>query len=266
MSQYLELIVAPVPNANIAAYRNEVELFLSVWRENGALACIEVEGDDVPAGEVTSFPRSLALKADETVFVALITYRSREHRDEVSGRAMKDPRMAGRDPKSMPFDAKRMYWGGFKPYVGDIASLGALASPVTPYLFFRGRCEEAIGFYREKLGAEVLMMMRFKDNPDQPPPDKVSAALDERIMHAAIRINGATIMMSDGMRSGSLDFECMSLSLTVHDEAAANRLFNALADGGKVQMPIAPTFFSPCFGAVTDKFGVAWMVIVEPVS
>jgi len=85
-------------------------------------------------------------------------------------------------------------------------------------------------------------------------------------MHAAIRINGATIMMSDGMRSGSLDFECMSLSLTVHDEAAANRLFNALADGGKVQMPIAPTFFSPCFGAVTDKFGVAWMVIVEPVS
>ncbi len=264
MSQYLELIVAPVPRANAAAYRKEAELFLAVWRENGALACIEVEGDDVPAGEVTSFPRSVALKPDENVFVALITYRSRAHRDEVSAKSMKDPRMAGRDPKSMPFDAKRMYWGGFKPFAGEIASLGASGRGVTPYLFLRGRCEEAISFYKEKLGADVLMMMRFKDNPDQPPPDKVSADMDERIMHAAVRINGATIMMSDGMRSGPLDFTCMSLSLTVPVEAEANRMFDALADGGKVEMPIGPTFFSPCFGAVTDKFGIAWMVIVEP--
>lgn len=275
MSQYLELIVAPVPRANAEAYRKEAELFLDVWRDHGALACIEVEGDDVPEGEVTSFPRSLALKPDEAVFVGLITYRSRTHRDEVSAKAMKDSRMTGRNPKSMPFDAKRMYWGGFKPYVGEIASLGATggaagggsaataSAGVTPYLFLRGRCEEALGFYKEKLGADVLMMMRFKDNPDCPPEDKVSKVFDDRIMHAAVRLNGATIMMSDGMRSGPLDFNCMSLSLSVANESDADRFFNALAEGGKVEMPIGPTFFAQRFGAVTDKFGVAWMIVME---
>ena len=135
---------------------------------------------------------------------------------------------------------------------------------VQPYLFFRGRCEEAITFYKTALGAEVLMMMRFKDNPAKPGPDKVSPTLDEKIMHACLRINGAEVMMSDGMRTGPLDFQCMSLSLSVPSEVEADRMFNALAKDGTVQMPLGKTFFSPRFGSVADKFGVSWMVIVQP--
>jgi PhnB protein len=259
MSHYMDLFVVPVPTRNIEAYRRQAEQFVAVWREHGALSCVEVEADDAPPGKVTSFPQSVDLKADETVFVGVITYRSRAHRDEVNAKAMKDPRMATMDPKTMPFDAKRMFFGGFKAFVGGAAA----GADVQPYLFFRGRCEEAIAYYKEALGAEVVMVMRFKDNPDSPGPDKVPAALDDKIMHACLRINGAEILMSDGMRSGPLDFQCMSLSLSVDTEAEADRLFNALARDGTVQMPIAKTFFSPRFGAVADKFGVSWMVIAQ---
>jgi PhnB protein len=257
---YTDLVVVPVPKSNIAAYRQQAELFAQVWREHGALYCVEVEADDAPAGKVTSFPQSVALMPDETVFVGIITYRSRAHRDEVNAKAMKDVRMAGMKPETMPFDGKRMFFGGFKPFVGVLAA----AAAVQPYLFFRGRCEEAIAYYRATLGAEVLMMMRFKDNPDAPGPDKVAPALGDKIMHACLRINGAEIMMSDGMRTGPLDFQCMSLSMSVPSEAEADRLFNALAANGTVQMPIGKTFFSPRFGAVADKFGVAWMIMVPP--
>lgn len=259
MSHYMDLFVVPVPTRNIEAYRRQAEQFVAVWREHGALSCVEVEADDAPPGKVTSFPQSVDLKADETVFVGVITYRSRAHRDEVNAKAMKDPRMAAMDPKTMPFDAKRMFFGGFKAFVGGAAA----GAGVQPYLFFRGRCEEAIAYYKEALGAEVVMVMRFKDNPDSPGPDKVPAALDDKIMHACLRINGAEILMSDGMRSGPLDFQCMSLSLSVDTEAEADRLFNALARDGTVQMPIAKTFFSPRFGAVADKFGVSWMVVAQ---
>ena len=151
------------------------------------------------------------------------------------------------------------------PGAGVVHSISFALPVTTPILlFFRGRCEEAIAYYTAKLGAEVLMMMRFKDNPDKPDREKVPAALDDRIMHACLRINGAEIMMSDGMRSGPLDFQCMSLSLSVASETKADRLFDALAAEGTVQMPIGKTFYSPRFGAVTDKFGVSWMVIVQP--
>jgi len=264
MSSYVDVFVVPVPKSNIAAYRKNAELFGQVWREHGALACIEVEADDAPPGKVTSFPQSVALKPDETVFVGIVTYSSRAHRDEVNAKAMKDPRMGGMDPKTMPFDAKRMFFGGFKPFVGEAVPAVGIASAIQPYLFFRGRCEEAIEYYRKTLGAEVLMMMRFKDSPDNPGPDKVPAALDDKIMHASVRIAGAEIMMSDGMKTGPLDFQCMSLSLAVQSEAEADRVFNALAKDGTVQMPIGKTFFSRRFGAVADKFGVSWMVIVPP--
>lgn len=135
---------------------------------------------------------------------------------------------------------------------------------VQPYLFFRGRCEEAITYYREALGAEVVMLMRFKDNPDQPDAKKVPRELDDRIMHASLRIGGAEIMMSDGMKSGPLDFHCMALSLTCPTEADADRYFEALAKDGTVEMPIGKTFFSPRFGSVADKFGVSWMIGVFP--
>jgi PhnB protein len=256
MITYTDLFVVPVPSRNIAAYRKQAELFMKVWREHGALSCVEVEADDAPMGKLTSFPQSVQLKPDETVFAGIVTYRSRAHRDEVNAKAMKDPRMADMKPESMPFDGKRMFFGGFKPFVG------AAAAGIQPYLFFRGRCEEAIRYYQATLGAEVLMMMRFKDNPDQPGPDKAPPALDDKIMHASLRIAGAEIMMSDGMRTGATDFECMSLALSVSSEAEADRIFNALAKDGTVQMPIGKTFFSPRFSAVADKFGVAWMVIV----
>ena len=119
MSNYVDIFVVPVPKKNIEAYRKQAELFGKVWREHGALSYIEVEADDAPPGKVTSFPQSVALKPEETVFVGIITYRSRAHRDEVSGKAMKDTRMAGMDPKAMPFDPKRMFFGGFKPFVGS---------------------------------------------------------------------------------------------------------------------------------------------------
>lgn len=118
MTGYTDIFVVPVPHANVAAYRTQAELFAKVWREHGALSCVEVEADDAPIGKVTSFPQSVALKPEETVFVGIITYKSRAHRDEVNAKAMKDPRMAGMDPKSMPFDGKRMFFGGFKPFVG----------------------------------------------------------------------------------------------------------------------------------------------------
>jgi PhnB protein len=262
MSDYIDMVVVPVPKESIAEYKKMAERFLEVWRDHGALSCVEVQGDDVPVGEITSFPRSVALQDNEAVFVVMLTFRSRAHRDEVKAKAMKDPRMAGMGPKAMPFDTKRMFWGGFKPFLASPAR----STTVQPYIFFRGRCEEAINYYQARLGAEVLIQMRFKDNPDKPSPDKVPAAFDDRIMHACLRIAGADIMMSDGMRSGPTDFDCMSLSLSLPTEAEADRIFNALAADGKITMPIGKTFFAQRFGGVTDKFGVSWMVIVQPTA
>lgn len=165
--------------------------------------------------------------------------------------------MGGLDPKTMPFDARRMFWGGFKPLLAAAPQV-----QIQPYLFFRGRCEEAIAYYKARLGAEVGVVMRFKDNPDKPGRDKVPAELDERIMHASLRIAGADIMMSDGWKTGPLDFQCMSLSLTVPSATQADRLFDALAADGQVQMPMGPTFFAKRFGSVADKFGVSWMIVV----
>ena len=140
--------------------------------------------------------------------------------------------------------------------------------PVQAYLFFDGRCDEAIEFYKKTLGAKVDMLMRFKDAPDQPksgepgcgPADM--AALADKVMHSSITINGTSIMMSDGFAKGQPKFEGFSLSAEAKDEPGAQKLFAALSDGGKVQQPLMKTFFSPAFGMVEDKFGVSWMVIV----
>src|SRR5271156_3859780 len=134
---------------------------------------------------------------------------------------------------------------------------------VQPYLFFDGRCEEAVEFYRNALGAEVVMLMRFKDSPDPPPPGMVPPA-PEKVMHAALRLGDAMVLASDGRCSGQPSFQGFALSLTAANEAEANRLFASLAEGGQVHMPLAKTFFSPRFGMVADRFGVSWMVYVEP--
>ena len=139
---------------------------------------------------------------------------------------------------------------------------------VEPYLFFDGRCEEALDFYREKLGAEVLMLMRFKDAPSDggPPPegcDPPPAGTGDKVMHASFKLGATTLMASDGNSGGKPRFEGVSLSLSVADDATAERLFAALAEGGQVQVPIAPSFFATRFGMVADRFGVAWMVVTD---
>ena len=133
---------------------------------------------------------------------------------------------------------------------------------VQPYLFFDGRCEEAIDFYRKTLDAEVVMLMRFKESPEPPQPGMCPPGSDDKVMHASLRIGETTVMASDGRCQGQPRFEGFSLSLAVPDEAHAERLFAALGDGGQVQMPLAKTFFSPRFGMIADRFGVSWMIIV----
>ncbi len=134
---------------------------------------------------------------------------------------------------------------------------------IQPYLYFDGRADEAIEFYQRVLGAEVEMLMRFKDNPE---PEKcpVTAGLEQKVMHASLKIGDARVMLSDGMCGGRAEFKGISLSISVADAATADRYFDALGEGGKVQMPIGPTFFSPRFGMVADRFGVSWMVVVGP--
>ena len=134
---------------------------------------------------------------------------------------------------------------------------------VQPYLFFDGRCEEAIEFYKKALGAEVQMLMRFKESPEPPQPGCTPASGD-MVMHASFRIGSTLVMASDGQGKGKPSFQGFSLSLTVPKEADAERLFTALGQGGQVQMPLSKTFFSPRFGMVADRFGVSWMVYVAP--
>ena len=139
------------------------------------------------------------------------------------------------------------------------------------YLFFDGRTEEAIEFYKKTLGIEVEMLMRFKDAPGDPnaapdpncapPPANMNA-----VMHSSFKLGGQSIMASDGNCGGKADFKGFSLSLSVKTEAEADRLFAAMSEGGQVTQPLIPTFFSPKFGVLTDKFGVSWMVVMEQPS
>jgi PhnB protein len=133
---------------------------------------------------------------------------------------------------------------------------------VQPYLMFGGRCQEAIDFYRNAVGAEVEMLMRFKESPEPTPPGMIPANWDDKIMHACLKIGDTQVMASDGCASSGADFKGFSLSLTVANEAEADRKFAALSDGGKVTMPLGQTFFARRFGMAVDRFGVSWMVIV----
>ncbi len=132
---------------------------------------------------------------------------------------------------------------------------------VQPYLFFDGRCEEAVEFYRKTLGAQVETLMRYKDSPD---PNMCAPGAGDKVMHASFRIGESSVMASDGQCGGRPSFQGFALSLTVPNEDEAERLFAALGDGGQVQMPLTKTFFSPRFGMVADRFGVSWMIYVAP--
>ena len=134
---------------------------------------------------------------------------------------------------------------------------------VEPYLFFDGKCEEALEFYRRTIGAEVTALLRWKDSPD---PAMTMPGAADKVMHARVRIGDTMVMASDGRCQGKPEFQGFALSLTAADIADADRLFAALGDGGQVQMPLSETFFSPRFGMVADRFGVSWMIYVEDLS
>ena len=130
---------------------------------------------------------------------------------------------------------------------------------VQPYLTFNGRCEEAIEFYRKTLGAKVEVLMRFKDAPD---PSLCAPGTSEKIMHSCLRIGDSAVMASDGMsQDNKSTFSGFALTLAAANDAEAARRFEALADGGKVQMPLGKSFFASSFGMVADRFGVSWMVL-----
>lgn len=132
---------------------------------------------------------------------------------------------------------------------------------IQPYLFFSGRCEEALDLYRSALGAEIEMLMRYKDSPEQPPEEMRSEGYENKVMHCSFRIGTSVLMGSDGCGE-SEPFNGFSLSVTLPNEAAARQAFDALSEGGKVTMPLGKTFWSPCFGMLTDRFGLGWMVSI----
>jgi PhnB protein len=133
---------------------------------------------------------------------------------------------------------------------------------VEPYLNFDGRCEEAIQFYKTAVGAEVTMLMRFKDSPEKPAVGMCPPGSENKIMHASLQIGDSRVMASDCHGQGKPEFKGISLSITAANDAQADRLFAALADGGTVNQPLIKTFFSSRFGVATDRFGVTWMIIV----
>ena len=132
---------------------------------------------------------------------------------------------------------------------------------VETYLFFDGRCDEALEFYRKHLGAEVTMLMRFKDSPEPHQPGMIPPGAENKVMHASFRIGDTTVMASDGRCTGKPEFQGFALSLGVASDAEADRYFAALSDGGQVHMPLTKTFFASRFGMVADRFGVSWMII-----
>lgn len=132
---------------------------------------------------------------------------------------------------------------------------------IQPYLMFGGRCEEALEFYRTALGAQIDLLMRYKDSPEPPPPGMLPSGFENKVMHASFRIGDNILMASDGCEEGQ-HFNGFSLSIAVATEAEADRFFATLSDGGQVQMPLEKTFWSPRFGMLTDRFGINWMINV----
>lgn len=137
---------------------------------------------------------------------------------------------------------------------------------ITPYLMFNGRAAEAADFYATALGAKTEMLMRYSDSPEPHPPGMVKPGSENKVVHMALRVGDAMLMGADDCTGSEPSFQGFSLSLNATDEAHAKNLYASLADGGKATMPLMKTFFSPSFGMVQDRFGVGWMVIVQPAA
>jgi PhnB protein len=135
---------------------------------------------------------------------------------------------------------------------------------IEPYLFFDGQAEEALAFYQQALDARLEGLMRYADCPDPVPPEYMPPGGPQKLMHASLLVRGQRLMCSDGVPRESGGFRGFSLALQYDDEADARRAFDRLADGGSIVMPMGPTFFSPCYGMLADRFGVQWMVMVQP--
>lgn len=135
---------------------------------------------------------------------------------------------------------------------------------IEPYLFFNGRCEEALEFYRHALGVQPGLTMRYKESPEPMPPGSIPPGFENKIMHASFRVGKTTVMASDGCSTEKPQFGGFSLSLCVNSKAEASQVFAALAEGGQVRMPLGKTFWSPCFGMLEDRFGIGWMISVPP--
>ena len=135
--------------------------------------------------------------------------------------------------------------------------------PIQPYLFFNGRCDEAIDFYKKAIGAEAALLIRYNESPEPMPPGILPPGFENKVMHSELRIDDAVVMASDGHSAEPATFNGISLSLRARDSDEARRRFDALSAGGSVDMPLGRTFFSPSFGMLTDRFGVQWMVVVE---
>lgn len=135
---------------------------------------------------------------------------------------------------------------------------------VQPYLYFRGRTEEALEFYKKTLGASIDCLMRFNESPEPCDPKMVPPGTEHKVMHASFKVGETTLMASDGCGGEGQEakFDGITLSISVKTPEEAERVFNLLALGGQVQMPLMKTFFSPKWGMVQDRFGVSWMVIV----
>jgi PhnB protein len=136
-----------------------------------------------------------------------------------------------------------------------------MKSTINPYLFYSGRCEEALHFYEAKLGAQLEMMMYFHQSPSPMPPGMLQEGFENKVMHASFMLLGNRIMASDGCDDQSR-FSGFRLAISVPSEDDAHRVFDGLAEGGSIEMPLAKTFWSPCYGMVSDRFQVGWMVMV----
>jgi PhnB protein len=135
---------------------------------------------------------------------------------------------------------------------------------IQPYIFFGGRCDEALAFYKKALGATVDVLMRYQESPEPAPPGMLAPGWEKKVMHTTFRVGGAVVMASDGCSAEDGKSSGFKLALNVATESEAARAFAGLAEGGNVEMPLTKTFWSPQFGMLTDRFGIAWMVSVSP--
>lgn len=152
--------------------------------------------------------------------------------------------------------------GTCRQHESDLHHTIAMQQAITkPYLYLSGQCDEALAFYQQHLGATISMLIRFNESP-KPLPTDLPDGYEDKVMHCEFSVGDMSIMASDGCKESTGEFRGFSLTLTIADEAYARQAFQALSEGGEVNMPLSETFWSPLYGQVTDKFGISWMIML----